>query len=58
MLPTDDPDYATIREETHAECEAMFLEAAAQEKAWARYLFKDGSMIGLNEVLLSQYVIG
>ena len=56
LLPTDDPDYATIREETHAECEAMFLEAAAQEKAWARYLFKDGSMIGLNEVLLSQYV--
>jgi ribonucleoside-diphosphate reductase beta chain len=56
LLPTDDPDYATIREETHAECEAMFLEAAAQEKAWAHYLFKDGSMIGLNEVLLSQYV--
>jgi ribonucleoside-diphosphate reductase beta chain len=56
LLPTDDPDYTTIREETHAECEAMFLEAAAQEKAWAHYLFKDGSMIGLNEVLLSQYV--
>lgn len=56
LLPTDDPDYATIRKETHAECEAMFLEAAAQEKAWAHYLFKDGSMIGLNEVLLSQYV--
>ena len=56
LLPQDDPDYVTIKAETKAECEAMFLAAAAQEKAWAKYLFKDGSMIGLNEVLLSQYV--
>ena len=56
LLPQDDPDYALIKVETKAECERMFLDAAAQEKAWAKYLFKDGSMIGLNEVLLSQYV--
>jgi len=56
ILPTDDPDYALLKVETKAECERMFLAAAAQEKAWAKYLFKDGSMIGLNEVLLSQYV--
>lgn len=56
LLPQDDPDYALIKIETKAECERMFLDAAAQEKAWAKYLFKDGSMIGLNEVLLSQYV--
>jgi ribonucleoside-diphosphate reductase beta chain len=56
LLPQDDPDYASIKEETRAECELMFLAAAAQEKAWAHYLFKDGSMIGLNEQLLSQYV--
>jgi ribonucleoside-diphosphate reductase beta chain len=56
LLPQDDPDYVTIKTETKAECERMFLAAAAQEKAWAKYLFKDGSMIGLNEVLLSQYV--
>ena len=56
LLPQDDPDYVLIREETRAECEAMFLAAAAQEKAWAHYLFKDGSMIGRNEVLLGQYV--
>jgi ribonucleoside-diphosphate reductase beta chain len=56
ILPTDDPDYALIKAETKAECERMFLAAAAQEKAWAKYLFKDGSMIGLNEVLLCQYV--
>ena len=56
ILPTDDPDYALIKIETKQECETMFLAAAAQEKAWAKYLFKDGSMIGLNEVLLSQYI--
>lgn len=56
LLPQDDPDYAQIKEETRAECEQIFLNAAAQEKAWARYLFKDGSMIGLNEQLLCDYV--
>jgi ribonucleoside-diphosphate reductase beta chain len=56
LLPQDDPDYASIKEETRTECEQMFLAAAAQEKAWAKYLFKDGSMIGLNEQLLSHYV--
>jgi ribonucleoside-diphosphate reductase beta chain len=56
ILPTDDPDYALIKAETKSECERMFLAAAAQEKAWAKYLFKDGSMIGLNEVLLAQYI--
>ena len=56
LLPTDDTDYSSIKEETRAECEQMFLAAAKQEKDWAHYLFKDGSMIGLNEQLLSQYV--
>jgi ribonucleoside-diphosphate reductase beta chain len=56
ILPTDDPDYALIKAETKVECERMFLAAAAQEKDWAKYLFKDGSMIGLNEVLLAQYI--
>jgi ribonucleoside-diphosphate reductase beta chain len=56
ILPQDDPDFAKIKEETLQECEDMFLQAAAQEKAWARYLFKDGSMIGLNEQLLCDYI--
>ena len=56
LLPQDDPDYATLREETKAECERLFLAAAQQEKAWAEYLFKDGSMIGLNKQLLCDYV--
>jgi ribonucleoside-diphosphate reductase beta chain len=56
LLPGDDPAFARLKEETKAECEAMFLQAAEQEKSWAKYLFKDGSMIGLNEQLLGQYV--
>lgn len=34
----------------------LFREAAEQEKDWAKYLFQNGSMIGLNETILSQYV--
>lgn len=56
ILPTDDPDFAKIKEETLEQCEKMFLNAIAQEKAWAHYLFKDGSMIGLNEQLLCDYI--
>lgn len=56
LLPQDDSDFAKIKSETVAECEQMFLSAAEQEKRWAEYLFKDGSMIGLNAKLLSDYV--
>ena len=34
----------------------LFVAAAEQEKEWADYLFKDGSMIGLNRDILVQYV--
>jgi len=33
-----------------------FENAVNQEKLWAEYLFKDGSMIGLNQKLLQRYV--
>ena len=56
LLPKDDPDYIQIARETEAECIQMFVDAVEQEKAWANYLFKDGSMIGLNTQLLSDYI--
>ncbi len=56
ILPNDDTDFQKIKEETKDECLKMFLDAANQEKAWAEYLFKDGSMIGLNKTLLVDYV--
>jgi len=56
LIKKEDPDFEKIAEETEQECIDMFIEAAEQEKEWAKYLFKDGSMIGLNAELLSQYV--
>ena len=56
LLPQDDKDFAKIQKETYAECTQMFIDAVEQEKAWAEYLFKDGSIIGLNAELLKQYV--
>ena len=57
LLKTDDPDFAKIAEETENSCIELFMSAIEQEKAWAEYLFKDGSMIGLNGELLKQYVM-
>ena len=56
ILPKEDADFARIQEETKDVCIRLFTEVVEQEKAWARYLFKDGSMIGLNEQLLCDYV--
>jgi len=55
-MSKDDPMFAQIKEDTKEEATAMYLDAVQQEKDWAKYLFKDGSIIGLNEELLSQYV--
>ena len=56
ILPKEDEDFARIQEETREECIEMFYSVVKQEKEWAKYLFKDGSMIGLNEQLLCDYV--
>lgn len=56
LLKKDDPDFEKIAAETEAESIKMFVDAVDQEKVWANYLFKDGSMIGLNTQLLSEYI--
>jgi len=56
LMPKDDPDFARIQQETQDEMVQLFVDAVDQEKAWADYLFKDGSMIGLNAQLLHEYV--
>ena len=56
LLPKDDKDFIKIAKETKAECIQMFQDAVEQEKVWADYLFKDGSMIGLNARLLKDYI--
>jgi len=52
----DDPDMKQIIKEEEEWTYAMFDRAVNEEKRWADYLFKDGSMIGLNDKLLQQYV--
>ena len=52
----DDPDMKQIAKEEQEWVVDMFKRAVNEEKKWADYLFKDGSMIGLNDKLLQQYV--
>ena len=52
----DDPEMAKIAKEEEEWVISMFDAAVNEEKRWADYLFKDGSMIGLNDKLLCQYV--
>lgn len=52
----DDPEMKEIAEELRDDAYDIFMTAVKQEKQWAHYLFKDGSMIGLNESMLCQYV--
>ncbi|NLW03849.1 MAG: ribonucleotide-diphosphate reductase subunit beta [Pseudomonadaceae bacterium] len=52
----DDPEMAEVARSCHQESIEIFRHAAQQEKEWASYLFKDGSMIGLNKGILDQYI--
>tara|TARA_B100000035_G_scaffold308171_1_gene312443 strand:- start:21 stop:1205 length:1185 start_codon:yes stop_codon:yes gene_type:complete len=52
----DDPDMQKIAEEERDNVYQMFMNTVQEEKDWAEYLFKDGSIIGLNDKLLSKYV--
>jgi len=52
----DDPDMLKIAAEEEQWVYQTFDGAVNEEKVWADYLFKNGSMIGLNSKLLVQYV--
>ena len=52
----DDPDMIEIMKEDEEWTYEAFRKCVDEEKRWAEYLFKDGSMIGLNDKLLQQYV--
>ena len=52
----DDPEMKVIMKEEEEWTYKMFDRCVNEEKKWADYLFKDGSMIGLNDKLLQQYV--
>jgi ribonucleotide reductase beta subunit family protein with ferritin-like domain len=52
----DDPEMQQIAKEEQDWVISAFKKCVDEEKAWAQYLFKDGSMIGLNDKLLNSYV--
>jgi ribonucleoside-diphosphate reductase beta chain len=52
----DDPEMQEIAAEERPVVMDMFRNTVNEEKSWADYLFKEGSMIGLNARLLNNYV--
>lgn len=56
LLPQDDPEFQDVIARNQEKAVAIFTSAAEQEKAWARYIFQHGSVLGLNEDILCQYV--
>jgi len=55
-MQKEDPDFAAIAKEMEQEMVDLYVDVINQEKEWGRYLFKDGSMIGLNEAILANYI--
>jgi len=56
LLKKEDKDYEKIAKKTEQESVQLYLDVIEQEKSWARYLFANGSMIGLNEKILCDYI--
>ena len=52
----DDPEMKEISETMKKDGLQIFLDVVEQEKDWADYLIKDGSMIGMNAEILKQYI--
>lgn len=56
LLVRDDKDFAKIAVEQADYIREMFESVVRQEKEWAKYLFRNGSIIGLNEEILCLFI--
>jgi len=56
MSGKDDPEMKEVCDDLRDKGLQIFMDVVEQEKEWAQYLFKDGSMIGLNAEILNQYI--
>lgn len=56
LLVKDDPEFEQIIKDCAEEAKQIFISAAEQEKSWAKFLFKNGPVLGLNEKILCDYV--
>lgn len=52
----DDPEMAKISKKYKKQCQNIFIKVAEQEKTWVKYLFSNGSMVGLNKNILYKYI--
>ena len=51
-----DKEFSKIAQENQKEAKQMFLQAINQEKKWVKYIFAHGSILGLNQQILSEYI--
>jgi ribonucleoside-diphosphate reductase beta chain len=56
LLPKDDPEFIQIIGDNRDRANKIITSAEDQEKEWAQYLFKDGSILGLNTDILCNTV--
>ena len=56
LMRREDKEMDKIARECEQESTELFVKVIEQEKEWAEYLFRNGSMIGLNETILKDYV--
>ena len=56
LIKREGDDFAKIAEQEQETVLKIFDEVVDQEKEWAKYLFKDGSIVGLNETLLVRFL--
>ncbi len=51
-----DSAFSKVIKDTEADVYQILDDVVSQEKDWAKYLFKDGVIVGLNEQILCEYV--
>jgi ribonucleoside-diphosphate reductase beta chain len=56
ILPQDDPDFAIIERECRVEVERIFQVTLEQEEVFVEFVFRKGSLIGLNQDILKAYL--
>ena len=56
LLPKDDPAFAAIEESERDRVEGIFGSVRKQEIEWCRYLFRNGSVVGLSEGVMTDYI--
>lgn len=55
-LPKDDPEFIEVMADLREPAMAIFDETAEQEKGWAPHIFQHGSILGLNEGIMIEYI--